>query len=253
MKIISWNVNGIRAAARKGLLDRLKEHDPDILCIQETKAWREQLDDELASPEGYNTYFDEAQKKGYSGTALFTKREPISVERGLGIEEFDTEGRVVRAEFEDFHLYNVYFPNGQMNSDRLDYKMRFYEAILKQLTGLKESGKNIIVCGDVNTAHTEIDLARPKDNEKVSGFLPMEREWMDRFCAAGFKDSFRLFNKDGGNYTWWSLRSRARERNVGWRIDYIFVSDSMQERVKGAFTLPEVHGSDHCPVGIELY
>jgi len=252
LKIISWNVNGIRAIAKKGFHDWFKSADPDILCLQETKAWREQLAETLTDIDGYTSYFSEASKKGYSGTVIYTKEKPLSVKHGIGIEEFDSEGRFVVAEYSNFILFNIYFPNGKARAERLKYKMDFYEAFQKHAVDLTKKGKNVIVCGDVNTAHKEIDLARPKPNSKVSGFLPMEREWMDNFFADGFIDTLRMFNEEPETYTWWDMISRARDRNVGWRIDYFFISESLRKNITNAYTLPDVMGSDHCPVGIDL-
>ncbi len=252
IKLISWNVNGIRAIAKKGFHDWIKKENPDILCLQETKAWKEQLDDSLINIDGYTSYFSEASRKGYSGTAIYTKEKPREIKYGIGIEEFDSEGRFLIAEYPEFILFNIYFPNGKARVERLKYKMDFYEAFQKYAVNLTENGKNVIVCGDVNTAHKEIDLARPKPNSKVSGFLPIEREWIDRFLSAGFIDSLRMFNTKPGIYTWWDMISRARDRNVGWRIDYFFISESLKKNIKNAYTLPDVMGSDHCPIGIEL-
>ena len=252
IRILSWNVNGIRAAHRKGFLDWLKKEQPDILCIQETKAHPEQLPDELLNVEGYRSYFSSAVKKGYSGVAIYTKIEPKSVKKGFGIEKFDSEGRILIAEYPEFILFNIYYPNGKAREERLNYKMEFYDAFLKYVDKLKKKGKNIIVCGDVNTAHKEIDIARPKENEKISGFLPKEREWIDKFLSHGYLDTFRMFNQEPDNYTWWDLMTRARERNVGWRIDYFYISESLKKKIKDAFIMPDVMGSDHCPIGIEI-
>jgi exodeoxyribonuclease-3 len=252
MKISSWNVNGIRAVYKKGFVSCFKELSPDILCIQETKASKEQVPTELMELEGYYKYFVSARKKGYSGVAVFTKRKPKSVQEGLGIEKFDVEGRTIVLEFDEFTLINIYYPNGKARKERLEYKMEFYDAFLEFAESLRKTGKSLVVCGDVNTAHKEIDLARPKQNEKVSGFLPEEREWIDKFLSKGYVDTFREFNKEGGNYSWWDYKSGARKRNVGWRIDYFFISDNLKNNLKNAFILPEVFGSDHCPVGIEL-
>ncbi len=252
MKLISWNVNGIRAIAKKGFHEWLKNENPDILCLQETKAWREQLDKSLTKIDGYTSFFSEAKRKGYSGTAIYTKEKPVNVKYGINIEEFDSEGRFVIAEYPEFTLFNIYFPNGKAKKERLKYKMDFYEAFQSYAVDLAKKGKNVIVCGDVNTAHKEIDLARPKPNSKVSGFLPMEREWIDGFLDAGFIDTLRMFNKNPEVYTWWDMISRARDRNVGWRIDYFFISKSLKNNITNAYTLPEVMGSDHCPIGIEL-
>ncbi len=252
IRIISWNVNGIRAAHKKGFLDWFNEERPDILCIQETKARREQLPAELLEVEGYYNYFASAEKKGYSGVALYTRKEPDDIKCGFGIDKFDGEGRTQIADFGDFVLFNIYFPNGKASSERLDYKMEFYDAFLEYASTLKSRGKKIIVCGDVNTAHKEIDLARPKENETISGFLPEERAWIDRLIENGYVDTFRMFNKDPQNYTWWSMRTKARERNVGWRIDYFFASENIKDEIKDSFILPDVMGSDHCPIGIDL-
>lgn len=252
IKILSWNVNGIRAVQRKGFVDWLLNKKPDILCIQETKAREEQLSGELKNVEGYEAYFASSDRAGYSGVALYTKRKPISVKGGFGIERFDVEGRTLVADYDHFLLYNIYFPNGKVSKERLRYKMEFYDAFLEHVVMLKEQGRRIVVCGDVNTAHKEIDLARPKENEKISGFLPEERAWIDRFIESGFIDTFRILNQEPGNYTWWDLKSRARERNVGWRIDYFFVSDNFRESVEDSYILAEVQGSDHCPIGLDV-
>jgi len=251
-RIISWNVNGIRAVHKKGFLDWFNEERPDILCIQETKARREQLPGELLEIDGYHNYFASAEKKGYSGVALFTKEKPVDIKCGFGIEKFDSEGRTLIADFGDFVLYNIYFPNGKASDERLAYKMEFYDAFLEHANTLRSRGKKIIVCGDVNTAHKAIDLARPKENEKISGFLPEERAWIDKLLDNGYVDTFRMFNDEPENYTWWSMRTRARERNVGWRIDYFFASDDISDNVKDSFILNDVMGSDHCPLGIDI-
>ncbi len=252
MRILSWNVNGIRAAYKKGFLDWLKEEDPDILCIQETKAHPDQLTDDLRNPEGYESYFSSAEKKGYSGVAIYTKQKPKKVEHGFGIKKFDSEGRILVAEYPKFVLMSIYYPNGKASAERLKYKMEFYDAFLKFTNKLKKQGKNIIVCGDVNTAHKEIDIARPKENEKISGFLPEERAWIDKFLSDGYVDTFRMFNNEPDNYTWWDQITRARDRNVGWRIDYFYVNVEFKKNVKDAFILADVMGSDHCPIGIEI-
>jgi exodeoxyribonuclease-3 len=252
MRILSWNVNGIRAAYKKGFLDWLKEENPDILCIQETKAHPDQLTDDLRNPEGYESYFSSAEKKGYSGVAIYTKQKPKKVEHGFGIKKFDSEGRILVAEYPKFVLMSIYYPNGKASAERLKYKMEFYDAFQKFTNKLKKQGKNIIVCGDVNTAHKEIDIARPKENEKISGFLPEEREWIDKFLSDGYVDTFRMFNNEPENYTWWDMITRARDRNVGWRIDYFYVNEEFKKNVKDAFILADVMGSDHCPIGIEI-
>ena len=252
MKILCWNVNGIRAASLKGFLPWLYKESPDILCLQETKAHPEQLNRDLLEPIGYHTYWSYAEKKGYSGVATFTKEEPLAVKNGFNDYRFDSEGRTLIVEYPEFILLNIYFPNGKKDEDRLRYKLDFYESFLQYVESLKANGKRIIVCGDFNTAHKEIDLARPKANENVSGFLPVEREWMDKFVNHGYIDSFRIFNHDPGHYTWWDLKSRARERNIGWRIDYFFLSENLLPFIIDAFILPDVMGSDHCPIGLVM-
>jgi len=255
LNLISWNVNGLRAAVRKGFLDFVKQQNPDILCIQETKADENSLDFSIKNLTNYPySYFSSANKKGYSGVAIYSKQKPLKITRNIFKEEkFNTEGRVLKAEFEGFILFNIYFPNGKASPERLAYKMGFYEKFLKKMQKLLSKNKKIIICGDVNTAHTEIDLARPKANEKISGFLPKERAWIDTLLKTGFIDTFRQFcpeKKD--QYSWWSYRSRARNRNVGWRIDYFFISQNLSKQLKKAYILPEIMGSDHCPVGIEI-
>jgi exodeoxyribonuclease-3 len=253
MNLISWNVNGIRAIHKKGFLDWLKKENPDILCLQETKAHPEQLPDELLNVNGYNSYFSSSiVKKGYSGVAIYSKQEPIKVEHGFGIKKFDDEGRIIIAEYNEFVLMNIYYPNGKASDERLKYKMDFYDAFLTYSNKLVKKGKKLVICGDVNTAHKEIDIARPKENENTSGFLKIERDWMDKFIGDGYIDTFRLFNQEPDQYTWWDLVTRARERNVGWRIDYFYVSENFKNNLTNAFILPDVMGSDHCPIGIEV-
>jgi len=253
LHLLSWNVNGIRSVHRKDcFLPLLRDDAPDILCVQETKAQEEQLPRELREVPGYHVYFSSAEKKGYSGVALYTKEKPIKVSHGLGVERFDREGRTLVAEYQNFILFNIYYPNGKASPERLAYKMEFYDVFLDHIDSLKEQGKKLVICGDVNTAHTEIDLARPKANEKISGFLPEERAWIDKLLSHGYLDTFRMFVTGGGNYSWWSMRSGARQRNVGWRLDYFFVNEEFKNAVNNAFILTEVMGSDHCPVGLEL-
>ena len=251
-RILSWNVNGIRAAYKKGFVHWLSRENPDIICIQETKAMKEQLSDDLINVSDYKSYFSSAERKGYSGVATYTKEEPVNISNGIGIKKFDSEGRFLVTDYGDFLLFNIYFPNGKAKKERLQYKMDFYDAFLKHCKKLLKQNKKLVVCGDVNTAHKEIDLARPKENEKISGFLPEEREWIDKFIEAGFIDTFRAFNDKPGNYTWWDMMTRARDRNVGWRIDYFFISKNLNKNLKSAIIMPDVLGSDHCPVGIEL-
>jgi exodeoxyribonuclease-3 len=252
LRLLSWNVNGIRASHKKGLLDWFKNENPDVLCLQETKAHPDQLVEELKNVDGYESYFSSAEKKGYSGVATYTKINPVNVQNGLGIKKFDNEGRFIITEFNEFMLFNIYFPNGKASSERLQYKMDFYDSFLKHCNKLLKQGKKIVVCGDVNTAHKEIDLARPKENSQTSGFLPQEREWIDKFLAAGFMDTFRMFNKEPENYTWWDMVTRARDRNVGWRIDYFYASENLKKNIVSASIHSSVMGSDHCPIELEL-
>ncbi len=252
MKIYSWNVNGIRAIAKKGFVDWVYRESPDILCIQETKAQKDQLSEDLISIEGYKSYFMQAEKKGYSGVALYTKETPIQIEK-LGIEKFDNEGRVIIAHYLDFILINAYFPNSQTAGKRLEYKVEFCDALLECSNLLHAKyKKSVIICGDYNIAHTEIDLANPKENEKNPGYLPEERAWMSKFLDAGYSDVFRELYPDTVKYSWWSYRTRARERNVGWRIDYLCVKGEIRDKVADAEILNEVIGSDHCPVTLKI-
>ena len=318
IRALSWNVNGIRAAHKKGFIDKLGRLDPDIICLQETKAHPDQLPAALKEIDGYSSFFSTPERKGYSGVGLYTKIEPDNVSFGLGVEEYDKEGRVLVADYGRFVLINIYFPNGQSSKERLDYKMAFYKHFLEFVEKIKASGKGIVLCGDLNTAHTEIDLARPKENsphdwwyygtakvifdancrvegwdnkkdvlkisdntacststfglgstkdevrevqgkptkivhrEGTSGFLPIEREWMDKFISHGYKDTFRMVNQEPENYTYWDQITKARDRNVGWRIDYFFVDNAFADQVAGAFILADVMDSDHCPVGIDI-
>ena len=252
MRLLSWNVNGIRAADRKGFFKWFQKEKPDILCLQEIKAKPDQLPPHLRNTPGYNVFINSADRKGYSGVTTFSKIKPKNVKKGFGIEKFDREGRTLITEFDNFVLFNIYYPNGKKNQERLEFKLDFYDTFLSYADNLKAEGKNIVVCGDFNTAHKEIDLARPKENEKISGFLPIERAWIDTFIDHGYIDTFRYFNKEPDQYTWWSMRTRARERNVGWRLDYFFVNKEFIKNVKNAFIMQDVMGSDHCPVGIEL-
>ena len=252
MRILSWNINGIRAIHKKGFLSWLANDAPDVLCLQETKAQVDQLPKELQQVDGYHTYFTSAERKGYSGVAILSQKEPDNIQHGLGIPEFDVEGRTQIATFGDVLLYSVYFPNGKASAERLKYKMDFYAAFLNHAKSAVSNGKKVIFCGDVNTAHKEIDLARPKQNEDTSGFLPIERAWIDEAIANGFIDTFREFVKEGDHYSWWDYKTRARDRNIGWRIDYHFISENLRSQLKDAFILDDVMGSDHCPVGIEI-
>jgi exodeoxyribonuclease-3 len=254
LTLLSWNVNGIRAVHKKGFLDWFAQAAPDILCLQETRAEEQQLPAKLAYPQGYHTHWNSSKRKrGYSGTALFSKMEPLRVQFGLGIDEFDQEGRTIIAEYPEFVLLNCYFPNGSRDHSRVPFKMAFYDAFLARCQDYRAQGRPVIFCGDVNTSHKEIDLANPKSNKNNTGFLPQERAWIDTVLEAGYVDSFRHFYpKLPGQYTWWSMVTRARERNVGWRLDYFFVSPEILPQVTGAFILPDVTGSDHCPVGLQL-
>jgi len=255
MKIISWNTNGLRATARQGNFTPLFAfNNADIVCFQETKVEPEQLDDSVRNLKGYYSYFSYSKlRKGYSGVAIYTKIKPEKVEYGMGIKKFDDEGRLIVAYYKNFVLINGYFPNGGQGPDRLDYKLKFYNSFLRFINKLKKSGKNVIFCGDVNTAHNAIDLARPKANEKNTGFLPIERAWIDKVIKNDFVDIFRHFYPDQKDvYTYWDQKTRARDRNVGWRIDYFFTNKSFLKNVKGFKNLTDYIGSDHCPIMIEL-
>jgi len=243
----------VRANHKKGAWQWLIDESPDIFMLQETKAHPDQMPDEVRDPLGYFPYFDHSKlKKGYSGVALYSKIEPLHVEHGLGIEEFDNEGRTIIAEFEKYVVITSYFPNGGGGQDRLDYKMRYYDAFLKMINKYKKQGKSVIFCGDVNTAHTEMDIARPKENSNRTGFLPIEREWIDKVIKDGFKDVWRDLYPKKVQYSWWDMKTRARERDIGWRIDYFFVSEDIADKVTRATIHNDVHGSDHCPVSIEI-
>ena len=248
MKLVSWNVNGFRAALKNGFLTRAKEIDADIWCIQETRAGDGAIGLDLP---GYLQYWNNAEKKGYSGTAVFTRVEPSAVSFGMGISEHDREGRIITLEFPGFFLVNVYTPNAQHGLTRLDYRMRWDADFLSYLKKL-ELAKPVVFCGDLNVAHKEIDLKNPKANMNNPGFTKEERSSFDRLVESGFIDTFRVFNQEPGNYTWWSYRFNARAKGIGWRIDYFCISSSLRGRLKEAFILDQVTGSDHCPVGIVL-
>ena len=249
VKLISWNVNGLRAVLRKNFLDYLATEDPDILCLQETRAGPDEV--EQLWPAAYTPHWNVARKKGYSGTAIFTKVRPIRVQAGIEVAEHDAEGRVLTAEYADFFLVNVYVPNAQRELTRLAYRQRWDRDFLRFLKQL-ERKKPVIFCGDFNVAHTELDLANPKANVRNHGFTPEERAGFDALVKAGFLDSFRAFESAGGHYTWWSPMSGARARNIGWRIDYVLLSAALRPRLKRAFIRADILGSDHCPVGIEI-
>ncbi|MEJ6950422.1 exodeoxyribonuclease III [Natronospora cellulosivora (SeqCode)] len=252
MKIYSWNVNGIRAIKRKGFLDWVKEESPDIIGLQETKIQDDQITDDLRNIEGYQSYFSFAERKGYSGVAIYTKEEPLSIKHGIGIERFDKEGRILIAEYPDFTILNIYFPNGKRNKERLEYKLDFYDSILEYCQDLRETGQELIIFGDYNTAHHDIDLKNPRANEKYSGFLPIERKWLDKLEDKGYIDTFRYLYPEKVKYSWWSYRTRARERDAGWRIDYHFITDGLKDKLNDAYIMTDVMGSDHCPVSIEF-
>lgn len=251
VSVYSWNVNGIRAACRKGFLAWLKKEQPDILCVQESKARPSQLDPSILSPDGYRSVWQPAERKGYSGVATYFRKEPLSVDV-LGVDEFDAEGRVQIMEFNGFTVINAYFPNSQPERARLDYKLAFCDAMRERCIKLRHAGKHVILCGDYNIAHQEIDLARPKENEDNPGYYPEERAAMGRFIKAGFVDTFRHFTKEPGHYTWWSYRARARENNIGWRIDYHCVNKEFLSRVRSSAVHPDIMGSDHCPLSVTI-
>jgi exodeoxyribonuclease III len=250
MKIISWNVNGLRAVHRKDALKSIWDLNPDIVCLQETKVHEDEAPFDLRYIPGYSSYFNSGVKKGYSGVGLYTKKEPLEVTYSFGDEIFDSEGRIIKAVFDEFILFNIYFPNGGASKERLKYKLDFYYSFFEKLKEIKD--KNVIICGDVNTAHREIDLARPKENQKTSGFLIEEREWIDELLKLGFVDAFREINGEVQAYSWWDMKTRARERDVGWRIDYFFVSNSLKKSVEDCKILNEIFGSDHAPVSLVL-
>jgi exodeoxyribonuclease-3 len=254
LRLFSWNVNGLRACARKGFLEWLDDARPDILGLQEVRALPDQLDGAVLRPEGYDTWLHPAERKGYSGVALYSRVQPTEVVCGaLGEDRFDDEGRAIVADFGSFLFYTVYFPNGGHDLARVPYKLAFSEAILQHAEVRRREGRSIVICGDVNTAHEEIDLANPKSNRRNTGFLPEERAWVSRWLDHGYVDVFRRRHPDeGGHYTWWSNRPGVRERNVGWRIDYFMVSADLEDHVVDAAIHAEVLGSDHCPISLEL-
>jgi len=250
MKLVSWNVNGIRAALKKGFAGFVHGERPDVLCLQEVRASQEEAG---LSFEGYRIYWNAAEKKGYSGTAVLSRIEPLSVRNGIGLAEHDNEGRVITAEFPDYYLVNVYTPNAQRGLTRLAYRTEEWDVEFLKFLKRLERRKPVVFCGDLNAAHKEIDLANPKANVNNAGFTPQERAGLDRLADAGFIDTFRAFESGGGHYTWWSQMNRARERNIGWRIDYFWVSQALRPRLKAARIAPDVLGSDHCPVALELH
>lgn len=252
MKIYSWNVNGIRAVLNKGFIEWVQAEQPDILCLQETKASPEQLEEKLEKLPGYDIFWHSGQRKGYSGVATFTRTRPQQVESLTGFAGLDGEGRVLRTDYPQFTMLNVYFPNGQMNHERLQYKLAFYKQMMEYCESLRKNYPNLIICGDFNTAHREIDLKNPKSNAKRSGFLPEERALLDDFLNLGYTDAFRHLYPERVQYSWWDYRTRARERNAGWRIDCFYVSNSMIAWVEDCFIMDQVQGSDHCPVGLQI-
>lgn len=252
MKIISYNVNGIRSAMKKGLMEWLKAVDADIVCLQEIKAEPGQLNLLHFEDLGYKTYWYPAQKKGYSGVAIFTKQEPLHVEYGCGIPAYDEEGRILRVDFKNYSVMSVYFPSGTSGDHRQDFKYKFLDDFATYIDKLKKKHPNLIICGDVNICHKEIDIHNPIANKNTTGFLPPERAWVTSFLESGFIDSFRYFNQEPHHYTWWSFRFNARKQNKGWRIDYILVSEPLKNKMKRAAILNEAHHSDHCPVLLEI-
>src|SRR3989344_5069339 len=255
MKIISWNTNGLRATVKQGFFTPLfKKYKPDILCLQEIKAELEQLPEEVRNVTGYYSYFSHPkEKKGYSGVAIYCKEKPKEIFYGMGIKKLDDEGRLIGAKLKNFTLINIYFPNGGQGPHRLKYKLEFYDAFLKFIIKLRKNGERVIFCGDVNTAHEAIDLARPKENEENTGFLPIERAWITKVIKNNFLDVWRKFypNKKDA-YTYWDQKTRARDSNVGWRIDYFFVDKKLMQKIKSAEILSDYYGSDHCPIMIEI-
>jgi len=252
MKIISYNVNGIRAALKKDFVGWLQKENPDIICLQETKANKEQVETNLISDLGYHLFWFSAQKKGYSGVAIFSKQKPDRVIEGIGIEKYDFEGRMIRADFGNFTLINSYFPSGTTGTVRQDFKMEYLADVQKFIDELKKERPNILLCGDYNICHKPIDISKPENKKGVSGFLPEEREWVTNFIDSGFIDSFRMFDDSADKYSWWSYRAGSRAKNLGWRIDYHMVSEPLRSKIKSAKILSDIVHSDHCPILVEL-
>lgn len=252
LTIWSWNVNGLRAVMNKGFIDILMKEKPDIVGLQETKLQEEQIPTEVLGLKAYHNYWSFAEKKGYSGVCLLSKLQPLSVKQGFDIPEFDSEGRILIAEYEKFYLFNIYFPNGKMSDERLQYKLAFYDKCLEVMEAYRKKGKAVLVTGDYNTAHKPIDLTHPKANKDISGFLPIERAWLDKIVSAGWVDTFREFDPSPEQYSWWSYLGKARDKNVGWRIDYFFVSSEHLNIVRKAGIRQDIFGSDHCPVYVEI-
>ncbi len=252
MKIITYNLNGIRAAMSKGLIDWISQVSPDVLCVQEIKANPDQVGVFEFEELGYHHYWYPAQKKGYSGVAIFTKQKPKHIEYGCGIKEYDDEGRILRIDFEEFSVMSVYHPSGSSGDLRQAFKMEWLEAFLNYINQLKATYPKLVICGDFNICHKAIDIHNPKSNANTSGFLPEEREWMEQFINSGFVDSFRYFNQEPHQYSWWSYRAGSRAKNLGWRIDYNFVTDNLKNKISRSVILPSAIHSDHCPVLLEM-
>ena len=255
LKLISWNINGLRAVWNKDFLDIFRRMDADLFAVQETKIQDAQLTEEMQHIDGYDAYWScSTVKKGYSGVGVYSRIPPVQVTEGIGIPRYDDEGRILQLDFKDFIFFNVYFPNGQMSDERLQYKLDFYRDFFAYLAPLKAAGKNLVIAGDYNTAHNEIDLKNPKANENNSGFLRVERDWIDTIVRRGYVDTFRHFYPDTVKYSWWSYRFKARERDAGWRIDYFFTTENMisSGRIRDAFIDNTVFGSDHCPIGLTV-
>lgn len=252
MKLVSWNVNGIRACGKNGFLKWFEDEGADIVCVQEIKATPEQVEENFRNPLRYHAFWNPAKKPGYSGTAVFSKKEPLEVQMGLGDPKFDAEGRVMILKYPKFTLINSYFPNSQRDHARLPYKLAFCKKFLQTAEALRAKGENVIMCADWNIAHQDIDLKNPKSNQKNAGFLPEERAWMTKFIETGYVDAFREFEKGPNHYTWWSYRPGVREKNVGWRLDYFMANEEFKGRLKKSYHRNEVFGSDHCPVIVEL-
>jgi exodeoxyribonuclease III len=252
LNILSWNVNGLRAIQKKGFIDFIDTYMPDVLGLQETKLQEPQIPEELKAPLGYHSVWNFAERKGYSGTVLYLKKEPDYIKTEFPADVLNGEGRIVEVGYQGLTIFNIYFPNGQKDEERLQYKLDFYDECLIYFDRLRAEGKKLVIMGDYNTAHKSIDLTHPKSNEKYSGFLPIERAWLDKFVAAGYVDTFRHFNQEPDQYTWWSYRMKAREKNVGWRIDYLFVGDDLIPNLEESYILSDIMGSDHCPIGLKI-
>jgi exodeoxyribonuclease-3 len=253
LKIITWNVNGLRAVLRKGALQWVIAEEPDFICLQEIKARPDQLtEDDHQLFNGYKSYYNPAERPGYSGVVTYSRHDPETVQLGFGLSRFDQEGRLIRTKLNGINLFNIYFPNGQRDHERLEYKLDFYARLLDYCDRLHASGEKVILCGDFNTAHQEIDLRNPKQNQNTSGFMPIEREWVTKYLESGFVDIFRVLYPEHVQYTWWTYRMNARQRNIGWRLDYFLVSDGLVDQVEDVVINEEVEGSDHCPVTLYL-